>query len=214
MLIGPDVSRSAEVEAAARPREVVFTSEAASLLEDRCRLVSRNRGIFRLQRFTDGLPGGASGECRRRVSLERLRRYVLPSIQKSQSVTEQGRVAGDHRRVTALFINLLGMDQILARNDGAALFELNSYVCLLLGLLDRYGGVLLGSDVADHGEKLIAVFGAPESLERQEENAMRCAIELNDGLRASGSPLQHRIGLSSGFAFAGEIGSNHRRSTR
>ncbi len=82
---------------------------------------------------------------------------------------------------------------------------------MLIGAVERHGGFLAASDLAPEGDKLICLFGAPLSVEREERAALRAALELDRELRSSGLKLRHRIGISSGFVFAGEIGSSTRR---
>src|SRR6185295_10984167 len=93
----------------------------------------------------------------------------------------------------------------------AALAAVDAYLKLVFDALDTHGGFLGGSDAAETGDKLIVLFGAPVSSERKEASAVRFALDLDAALKSSGLSLRHRIGISAGFVFAGEIGSPARR---
>ena len=89
--------------------------------------------------------------------------------------------------------------------------KIDVYVNYVLGGIEKYGGHLITSDVSEHGDKLLITFGAPVSCEKQEQNAVRFACELNEHLEKSQLQLKHQIGINSGYVFAGEIGSELRR---
>jgi hypothetical protein len=65
------------------------------------------------------------------------------------------------------------------------------------------------------GDKLLALFGAPVAIENPEQQALRCALEMNRSLQelnaASSVRLEQRIGIASGSAFCGNVGSERRR---
>ena len=82
---------------------------------------------------------------------------------------------------------------------------------MVIAAVERHGGFLAASDLAHEGDKLICLFGVPVSVEQEERAALRAVIELDRELRSSDLSLRHRIGVSSGFVFAGEIGSSRRR---
>ncbi len=211
LLLGPDVSRATMVEAAAQPGQVVASAETAALLSSRSRLKAAAGDVWKL-RGVDPLPD-APGEGRLyAASRAGLRRYLLPPLAARLAQGQATGFPGEHRRVTAVFINLLGVSELLAgKGDGAALTQVDAYVNMLLAALDRHGGYLAGSDAAERGDKLIAMFGAPLSQEWEETSALRCALDLHRELRDSSLDLHQRIGINSGFVFAGEIGSARRR---
>jgi class 3 adenylate cyclase/tetratricopeptide (TPR) repeat protein len=208
ILVGPDVNRTAAVEPAAAPGQVVVSAETAALLGPQCQLApTTSRGVWRVRR-TESLDMPEVRRVRPRAPSDVLRRYLMPPL-------AEGRLSGftgEHRRVTALFINIFEVSRLLeARGDSETLAQLDAYVRMAISSLERYGGFLAGSDVAEEGDKLIALFGAPISQERDEACALHCALELQRGLQSSDLELSQRIGINSGFVFAGEIGSSRRR---
>ncbi len=207
LLLGPDVNRTAGVEAAAQPGQVVATAETVALLGCRCRRAQSAGGLWRLAWIEppDAPQRREGADCP--VSGV-LNRYLLPPLAAGQAPT----FSGEHRRVTTLFVNLLGVSRLLqSRGDGPALAQVDAYLNMVLSSLERHGGFLAGSDVAQEGDKLIVLFGAPLSHEREEASALRTALDLQRLLAASDLALGHRIGIASGAVFAGEIGSARRR---
>jgi class 3 adenylate cyclase/predicted ATPase len=211
LLLGPDVSRTTVVEAAAQPGQVVASAETVALLGPRSRLTAAAGAVWRLRAVEP--PPDAPGQGRLcDASNAELRRYLLPPLAARLAEGQVPEFSGEHRRVTALFINLLGVSELLgAEGDRATLAQIDAYVNILLTALDRHGGFLAGSDAADRGDKFIAMFGAPLSQEWEEASALRCALDLHRELKHSSLDLHQRIGINTGFVFAGEIGSARRR---
>jgi len=208
MLLGPDVSRTAAVEPKAAPGQVVVSAETAAVLGPQHVLIrTANPGIWRVRSVK---PPGIVPDSQTLLDApsDVLRRYLMPPLAEGRTST----VSGEHRRVTTLFINLFGVSELLqTHGDSQALAQVDAYAKMLISALERYGGFLAGSDVAEEGDKLIALFGAPVSHEQEEAGALRCAVDLQTELQASGLDLRQRIGINSGYVFAGEVGSGRRR---
>jgi class 3 adenylate cyclase/tetratricopeptide (TPR) repeat protein len=208
LLVGPDVNRTAAVEPAASPGQVVVSAETTALLGPECHLVpTTTGGIWRVRRIEPpDMP--QAGRARPAAPSDMLRRYLMPPLAEGHL----SGFPGEHRRVTALFISIFGVSHLLeARGDSQALAQIDAYMRMVISSLERFGGFLAGSDVAEEGDKLIALFGAPVSQEREEACALHCALELQRELPSLDLELSQRIGINSGFVFAGEIGSSRRR---
>ncbi len=208
LLLGPDVNRTAAVEPAASPGQVVVSAETAALLGPECHLIpTTTGGIWRVRRIKPPDMRQAS-RAKTRAPSDVLRRYLMPPL-------ADGRLSGfpgEHRRVTALFITIYGVSRLLkTAGDSQALAQVDAYVRMVISSLERYGGFLAGSDLAEEGDKLMALFGAPISQEREEACALHCGLEIQRELQSSDLQLSQRIGINSGFVFAGEIGSSRRR---
>ena len=203
VLTGHDVSRVAAVEAAATLGAVFVTAETALLLGAGARVRREADGLLSVRK-TATLPHFEHGEP---PPAEAAPAYLAPVLR-----TAADKADGEHRRVTSVFINVLGLDALLEKGDEAAVLTAASgYVSTLVALLERHNGHLLGSDVADHGDKFIATFGAPAAAERAETSAMRFALDLREEIAASGLPVQQKIGINAGHVFAGEVGTSNRR---
>jgi class 3 adenylate cyclase/tetratricopeptide (TPR) repeat protein len=210
MLVGPDVNRTAEIEGAGDPGQVVLSAPAAAQMGHSCRLTPLKSGVSRV-RSLEPPPRPARGEALA-APRDVLKRYLLPPLAAQLVGHHLPGLSGEHRRVTAVFINLLGISPMLeAHGEAQALTQADAYVKILVEVLDRHGGFLAGSDLAQEGDKLICLFGAPVSVEDGEASALRAVLELDRQLAAAGLALRHRVGISAGFVFAGEIGSSSRR---
>jgi class 3 adenylate cyclase/tetratricopeptide (TPR) repeat protein len=206
MIVGPDVNMAAEVEPAAAPGKVAVSAQTVAALNGACRLTGIRDGLFTLGPFGEIPPRPVTASSS--AWSADLERYVHPLLRRRAGDVE----AGEHRRATVMFINLLGLSEMVARGDDqAALEHADGYMRIVLGALASHGGFLLGSDVSETGDKVIILFGAPVSQAEPEAAALSCALALHKGLRASGLKLRHRIGVNSGFVFAGEVGSDERR---
>lgn len=208
LLLGHDVNETAAVEAAAQPGEVVATEAAASAMASAARTMPTDSGVWRVQSTNVAAPMARDKRVLTGDSV--LRRYVLPAV--ADALEDGVGLPSEQRRVTSMFVTLLGTTELLARSgEDETLRQVNAYANILATAVTRHGGVLLGNDVADHGDKFIVLFGAPTLTEEHEANAIRCAIELSAALAGSGLDLRQQGGVHTGPVFAGEIGSPARR---
>lgn len=170
------------------------------------------------------------GEAYQREESERRRlrrtfeRYVAPSVVAeilADPAAAEGMLRGRVRPVTVLFSDLIGFTQLTQKRGKEGHTELH------VRQLNRYLGAMVAV-ITDHGgtvdkfigDAVMAVFGSPLGRgERQEAlAALRCAramhhalAELNTAWRAEGiEPLNSGIGLASGPAMVGQIGSPQR----
>jgi class 3 adenylate cyclase/predicted ATPase len=116
--------------------------------------------------------------------------------------THQRSFLNEHRYITVLFVNFSNFDY---DNDTQVATKLQVYLAKVLQIIQTYDGYLRQVDMGDKGSKYIVLFGAPISHEDDSERALRCALELN----LVGGIHTH-IGISSGFAFCGLVGSDLR----
>lgn len=111
---------------------------------------------------------------------------------------------GEHRPVASLFVNFKGFDWTF---DAGAPAHFQEYYLAVCEEVDRYGGNLNRVSSGDKGDLLHIIFGAPVTYKDSEEQALRCALALQQVARRFSFITGQRIGLSGGFVFAGEIGS-------
>jgi class 3 adenylate cyclase/predicted ATPase len=207
-LFGSDVNKAADVEPMAEPGQVVVSTETAEQIRNQSNcLATKHDDIWRVTKINASKPGSIELNLNT-APRETLRSYMMPPLAEGRTAG----LAGEHRRVTIVFIYLIGTSELLdEKGENEALNQVDSYVKMVLTTVEKYGGYLAASDVSEHGDKLIVLFGAPVSRDEQETNSVRFAYELNKILNASSLQLQHQIGINSGFVFAGEIGSSWRR---
>ena len=118
----------------------------------------------------------------------------------------------EHRKVTVAFVNVLGVDDLLASAGPDALVdEVQSYLEPVVRLVRENHGYLVSSDIYTNGFKLIVGFGVPTAHEHDAENALRFAATLRDEIDVLDLRLTHRIGVNGGFVFTGDVGPSYRR---
>jgi class 3 adenylate cyclase/CHASE2 domain-containing sensor protein len=137
---------------------------------------------------------------------------VIDQMLASKKLPELG---GETREVTAFFSDLAGFSSISEQMTPADLVTfMNEYLSAMSDIIEGHGGYI------DKyiGDSIVAVFGAPADDSDHAGNAARAALdcrarldELNRGSVAfKGYKVAHRMGLNSGEALVGNIGSRRR----
>jgi class 3 adenylate cyclase len=214
-VLGQDASYVARAEAVAATGEVVVTASTREMLPaSHLQEVPENEGLFRvLSLGRDNSAPFASTRPMLNADLTNIAAYLPPPIAWALETPEQAAlITGEHRKTTTIFVHMMGIDDIIAQ-EGAlvALAELDKYVSAVVRLTQKYGGFLAGSDIYTEGAKLILAFGTPVAREDDAANALRLALELDSLLPEMGLRIQHRIGVNTGFVYAGDVGSEYRR---
>jgi adenylate cyclase len=140
-------------------------------------------------------------------------RYVSPEmceeILKNPSLLQLG---GQRQEVTVLFADIRNFTAMSAAMAPEAVVEvLNTFFTEMVDLVFAHSGAL------DKflGEALMAVFGVPVAVPQAPSQAVACALAMHRRLqemRAQGrTPIEGmRIGINSGAAIVGNIGSDKR----
>ena len=172
-----------------------------------------------------GLNGYIQEERERRRLRRTFERYVSPMVVEEileDRANVEDLLSGQTRPVTVLFSDLQGFTALtrkrsLEGRSEALVLQLNSYLGRMVEVIDAHGGTV------DKfiGDCVMAVFGSPRSrgVEQEAEEAVRCAIamveamgDLNKTWTAEKiAPLSCGIGIASGEAVVGEIGSPQRK---
>jgi class 3 adenylate cyclase len=154
--------------------------------------------------------------ARVRASLRSFARYAPEETVRE--VAASGRetiLSADRREVTALFCDLRGFTNIAEKLGPERVVSiLNDHFNVLAGLVARHGGYV----VDFLGDGLFAVFGAPLVLDDHVGRAVACAIEMQLAREAQNRefftkgwpPLDMGIGINTGPAVVGNMGSNLR----
>jgi adenylate cyclase len=146
------------------------------------------------------------------------RRYVPPAVAERILAGHDPRamLKGERRRVTVLFCDVRGFTGFAEEHPPAEVFAtLNSYFAAAVDCIFRHGGTL--DKFA--GDNVMAVFGAPVAQGDDAARAVACALdmiaaaaEISRQRDATGlPPLAVGIGIHSGVAVAGEVGTAERR---
>ena len=154
--------------------------------------------------------------ARVRASLRSFARYAPEEIVREVAASGQEAIlSADRRQVTALFGDLRGFTTIAEKLEPERVVSiLNDHFEVLAGLVARHGGYV----VDFLGDGLFAVFGAPEALDDHAGHAVACAIEMQLAREAQNReffargwpPLEMGIGINTGPAVVGNMGSNLR----
>ncbi|MBE2198377.1 MAG: AAA family ATPase [Anaerolinea sp.] len=239
ILTGSVVEQTAQAETAADRDDIIISAETYRLVQERITAeplldhpdffrvtavphratASLSRSWDEITELLDGLADDLWGIAAR---LDALTPY-LPARVLPQLIYQrlQEEMEGQHRPATVLFANFTGMSQVINAHgpddpEGIARV-LNEYLQAMQEEVAYYGGVINKVDLYDQGDKLMVIFGAPVAHERDARRAALTALAMQaamNRLQASAAALlSQRIGLHTGFVFAGSVGSarHHQR---
>jgi adenylate cyclase len=142
--------------------------------------------------------------------------YLAPQvIDKMLSSNKLPALGGEMRDVTVFFSDIASFSSIAETMTPNALVALmNEYLSAMTDIIEEHGGYV------DKyiGDSIVAVFGAPVDDFDHARNAVRAALRCRARLEQlnrmaapfRGRELSHRIGLNSGDALVGNIGSRRR----
>ncbi|MBN1146268.1 MAG: AAA family ATPase [Anaerolineales bacterium] len=159
--------------------------------------------------------------------------YLAPELVERVVVhARKRRVESEYRPTTVLFCNFSGPEILLDAwgEIGAQRVAnlLDAYFTTMNDVIARYGGIVSRIDPYSKGSKMLILFGAPVAHEDDPQRAVSAALAMNAELEAlddiwrrkyarhlpdnwEGPLIQHRIGITYGQTFAGQVGSSTRR---
>jgi class 3 adenylate cyclase/tetratricopeptide (TPR) repeat protein len=237
VVTGPEVNVTARVEGLAKPGQVLATRSICQAVEQHewlsldegpaghyllhasePALLQRADSMPPVNPAISTLPVELGGRLHETLhALERLTPY-LPQGLIARLVTGSvhGGSRGEHRLVTVLFSKFVGASQLVARlgpdRPDEIAQAIHQYYVTVHRTVARYGGTINKVDLAEHGDKLMALFGAPVSHEDDAERAVRAALEMQAAFDTQCLlPQSQSIGLSTGLVFAGQVGGANRR---
>ena len=139
-----------------------------------------------------------------RAMHEALSHYV-PSGVAERLASGEG-LEPQRREVSVVFVDLRGYSRFSEARDPAEIFStVNRYTQLVSQVVRAHGGTI----AEFHGDGMMAVFGAPETLVAKEAAALAAALEIGERLREAGlggegaNHLTAGIGIASGETFVG-----------
>jgi len=141
-------------------------------------------------------------------------RVVSPEVREKLLAGDLA-LGGEHRRVTVLFSDIRSfttMSEELDPDD--VVLMLNEYLTEMSAAVRPFGGYINNFI----GDAIVVIFGAPVARECSEYAAIQAAMAMLERLKAlnerriamSNKPLAIGIGISTGKAVAGQIGSPER----
>jgi adenylate cyclase len=138
--------------------------------------------------------------------------YVSPAV-VDRLLTQPVKDEGEVRHVTVMFLDIRGFTTFAERKTPTEVVAyLNTLFAMMIRLVNANNGIINKF----LGDGFMACFGAPLSDGRDTENAVRAAIDIArevERMSADGSiaPTRIGIGLHSGDAVTGNVGSEERR---
>jgi adenylate cyclase len=144
---------------------------------------------------------------------ETISRYVSPQM-CAEILNNPGllQLGGERRKVTILFADIKGFTALSEKMEPEKVVEvLNTFFTEMVELVFQHQGAL------DKflGDALMVDFGVPVEIPRAEFHAVACALAMHRRLKemrdAGLTPIQGiRIGINTGEAIVGNIGSDKR----
>jgi len=141
--------------------------------------------------------------------------YLAPAvIEKMLSSNKPPALGGEMRNVTIYFSDIADFSSIAEKIPPTELVAtMNEYLSAMTDVIEAHGGFV----DKYFGDAIVAVFGAPLDDKDHATNAVRAALRCAASLAtldrvnaAFGGAVRQRIGLNSGEALVGNIGSRRR----
>jgi adenylate cyclase len=149
---------------------------------------------------------------------ERLGRFLSPQVTARILATSESQSAAlgvpEEKELSVMFADIVGFTSMSEKMSPAAVaLLLNDYLSRMTDIIFKYDGTL------DKyiGDAIMAVFGAPLEMADHAARAIKSGLEMQARLaefnseRKEGPHLRIRIGINSGRAVAGEIGSINKK---
>ncbi|MDH5674788.1 MAG: AAA family ATPase [Myxococcales bacterium] len=201
---GGPLAKVGTATALAGPGQVVVCGKVAPLLSGSFESEHLREGYVRVQSSHPALALRAIPP-RQAFATAPVRRY-LPAMIRSRLEAGQGGWLGELRQVTVLFVNLEGLQDAAT---GLAQ-TLDTAVHALLEAIEPLDGCLHQLVIDDKGTVMIIAFGLPPHMHEDDAaRALHVAPRLRERLRPLG--LEANIGIATGRAFCGPVGSDRRR---
>jgi class 3 adenylate cyclase/tetratricopeptide (TPR) repeat protein len=130
---------------------------------------------------------------------------ALTAAPSGNPFPQPGDVEAQRRRITVVFIDLVGSTELSAQLDPEDLREhINAFQQCASAVVVRYGGFV----ARFMGDGLLAYFGYPIAHENDAERAVRAgleAIEAIADLPAKATPARARVGIATGLVVVGDV---------
>ena len=120
---------------------------------------------------------------------------------------ERPKLGGEERHVAVVFVDIEGSTQLVASRPPADIVQLlNRYFAVIVDEVDRYCGLVNKFE----GDAVLAVFGAPNRLDRPEDMALAAARAIAHRLGSEVPECPAGIGVAAGQVVAGNVGAKER----
>lgn len=207
MVAGEPLLQVSLAQQQARPGEVVIAPAAWPLVEEQCVGLPVGKPVgagIRLEALRDLVPLRPRLPLELHPNADVALRAFIPKAILSRLVAGQTGWLSELRRVTVLFVNLPDLTENLPLEQAQAALR------AVQNVLYRYEGSIsrLGGD--DKGPTLVAALGLPPlSHEDDAARGVQAALAIHATLNEMG--MRSAVGVTTGQAFCGAVGSLERR---
>ncbi|WP_293001662.1 adenylate/guanylate cyclase domain-containing protein [Mycobacterium sp.] len=116
-------------------------------------------------------------------------------------------LGGEERHVAVVFIDVIGSTKLVTSRPAAEVVQLlNRFFAVIVEEVDRHHGLVNKFE----GDAVLAVFGAPNHLDRPEAQALSAARAIAHRLDEEVPEIKAGIGVTAGKALAGNVGAKER----
>ena len=134
--------------------------------------------------------------------------YLDPrQVKQLQDNPELLKLGGERKYCTFLFTDVRGFTSLSEQLEPEEVTEImNKALTIQADAVKKYGGMV------DKyiGDAMMAIFNAPIDLPNHETSAVLCAIEIKDEMQKANLGIDIGIGINTGEAVIGNMGSNTR----
>ncbi len=117
------------------------------------------------------------------------------------------KLGGEKKEATFLFTDVRGFTSLSERLEPEEVTEImNKVLTIQANAVKKYEGMV------DKyiGDAMMAIFNAPLDLDSHKEAAILCATEIQDKIKLSGLGVEIGVGINTGYAVIGNMGSDTR----
>lgn len=204
LMKGKALEKAVSAEGCASPGDTVLEHDAVSLVSSY--VIGRDDAWYYFLRDLKKWPKvkDVAAGIKPSPEIESALRLYIPDAVQDRVDAGQGDFIGELRRVTVLFINL---PDIRSR---ASVTQDQRIVQDVQEVVFRFEGAINKLSIDDKGVSVLSVFGLPpNSHESDPERGVRAALEIQK--KFSPRKIRSSIGVTTGRAFCGAIGSAIRR---
>jgi adenylate cyclase len=120
---------------------------------------------------------------------------------------ERPKLGGEERSAAVIFVDIMGSTKLVTSRPAVEVVELlNRFFAVVVDEVDKHHGLVNKFE----GDAVLAVFGAPVSLDNAEEEALAAARGMAERLRAEVPECTAGIGVAAGQVVAGNVGAKER----
>jgi adenylate cyclase len=120
---------------------------------------------------------------------------------------ERPKLGGEERHAAVIFVDIVASTQLVTKRPATEIVQLlNRFFAVIVDEVDRQFGLVNKFE----GDATLAVFGAPNRLERPEDQALAAARAIAKRLEDEVPECQAGIGAAAGQVVAGNVGAKER----